>query len=560
MIISFDKFDKFEQPQLVLCNPACLYSNGGVTNAIGTIFNPTNIDMSFNFGTKSELSFTAFPILSGDDVLNQQIKTIFDSIEERRYIFIEDIGFFIITDVQKAYDNGGYFKEVTAESVEKELENRGIPYISDGTYRFKTNDGTGIMDLLEDSLGYWELRDVDEDLADIYRTFDDVDVSQNVYNFLVNEVQNAFECVFIFDAMNRKIDVVRRSNYNSDTDIHLTTLDWIKTSRESAEAENIYTALRVIGGDDDVGIAAVNPIGTNVIYDFSYYTSWMSDELASKVLEWQALVDSYSETYASYARYYYTLYGYKMDEIAEINRLNIVLSLYQQCVTNINTTQSTNSVSSFNVLIAAEGGATIEIQATIQDTISEIESLEDDVEIAIAQEEAALAGTEASMAPYYNYMESVRNEVSLNSYFTQAEYEELQFYIFEGNYTDSYVVITDNMTENQKVTQMISLIQRAKGILKNVCEPTREYEMNIESFPLIKEYDMWTQQLTTGCLIHAQTGEDELSELFLSNISVSYEDRKTEITFGNRLIRRDPKSLFRNALENITKSANSIIY
>lgn len=559
MVVTFDKFSKFEQPQLVLCNPSSVYSNGVITNAIGTIFNPTDIDLNIHFNAKSELSFVVGLVDTGDDNVNESIRDIFDMVEVRRYVYIEGVGYFVISDAQKKYGDGGYYKEVRAESAEKELENRGVPYISDGTYPFVATNGSGIMNIVSNVMGKWSLRYIDPELRDVYRTFEDVDVSQNVYNFMIDEIQDAYECVFIFDTVERKIDVYLRKNYIVTTDIHLTNYDWIKESRKISEAEKVYTALRV-NGDSDVGVSAVNPNGTNVIYDFSYYYSWMSTSLATKVSLWQTQLAASESTYYHDARSYYNLYGSKMNTQAEIDRLNIVLSLYQQCVVNIETTQSTNSVGSFNVLISQAGGETIDIQATIQDTIDEIELLESEVESDISTQQNVLSSIEQSMQPYYDSMEQIRSTLSITSYFTVSEYEELQCYIFEGNYTDSYITVSDSMSEAEKIDQMRILMSKAKRTLSDVSSPTYEYEMDVESFPLIKEYEYWTQQLQTGCLVHAQTDLDELSELFVSDISISYEDRHADITFGNRLLRQDARSLFRDALDNITRSANSIIY
>ena len=48
--------------------------------------------------------------------------------------------------------------------------------------------------------------------------------------------------------------------------------------------------------------------------------------------------------------------------------------------------------------------------------------------------------------------------------------------------------------------------------------------------------------------------------LFLSNITINYDDRALSMTFGNRFNKFDPKSLFDNMLGDITKSANTLSY
>ena len=562
VVISFDKFHRYEQPHLILCNPGSLYdSSDGITNAVGEITDVSDIEIVFNFDTKSEMKFRIYDTLKARTSEAMYSKEMYEFVKTHRYIFIDEVGYFIITDTNDEYSDGIKHKDVTACSVEQELDNRNVPYIENGTYPLFSNDyeNPGILNLLYPTFGYWTIDHIDSSLLSEYRTFNDVDVDQSVYAFMMDKVQDAFDCVIIFDILNRKINVYDKTAFISHTDICITRDDWIEAVTAKHSSDNTYTALRATS-NAEIGISAVNPIGTNVVYDFSNYLTWMPSALAQKVQTWQALVTSYEASYYSASSDYYLEYDLWMAAVHEIERLNIVLDLYQQCKTNIQTTQTTNNVGAFNQLIENNGGTPIDIKSTIQATILEIDGLIAQTEQDIDDEEAVRDARHASMNNYKDTMDDITDEVAITEYFTQDEYNELSCYIFEGTYTDEYVVVTSEMDGADKVEQMETLYQRTKNMLNYVSDGLDEYSMDIGSFPLIEKYKSWTAQLKTGCGIMAEAEDDELKELILTTITVNYEDANIEFTFNNKLSRGDQGWLFRKLAENIKKSANSITY
>ena len=64
MIVTFDKFNTLEAPQLTLCNPHCtLAESGALTAAVGIIANPTDFEIVDNFNSLSEMNFTVTSVL-----------------------------------------------------------------------------------------------------------------------------------------------------------------------------------------------------------------------------------------------------------------------------------------------------------------------------------------------------------------------------------------------------------------------------------------------------------------------------------------------------------------
>ena len=135
MKVKFDSLNRFEVPDFLLCNPGCVYKDGTLTNVIGCLSNTTDEELIMNFNTTSELNFRIYLVDREDPDERAYVKNIYNSIKNRRLIFIEDIGFFVITNVKVGYDSGVHYKDVQAESCEYELGNRVMPYIEDGTYK-----------------------------------------------------------------------------------------------------------------------------------------------------------------------------------------------------------------------------------------------------------------------------------------------------------------------------------------------------------------------------------------------------------------------------------------
>lgn len=116
-------------------------------------------------------------------------------------------------------------------TIEIELQNKKVPYIKDGTYRFASDDTTtvGLMETLVAVLPMWKVGHVDDEVASKYRTFEDVSTDQNILSFLLDDVQDAYECIVLFDIMNRVINVYDQANFVHQTDIHLTRDDLVKS-------------------------------------------------------------------------------------------------------------------------------------------------------------------------------------------------------------------------------------------------------------------------------------------------------------------------------------------
>ena len=236
--------------------------------------------------------------------------------------------------------------------------------------------------------------------------------------------------------------------------------------------------------------------------------------------------------------------------------------MYTRCRNNIVADSSTSdsTIESYNQVIVENGGTAITVYEEVSETLACIDNLIAECESLMDNVRAQLDQANDSIATYQLDIEAVHSRLSIMSYFTEEEYTELCHYIYEGSYTDDYVVITDVMTYEEKFAQMKTLYDRARSQLLRVSNPTQEFSVDVENFIFIKEFEQWSEQLETGCLINVELNVNDIAALFLSNMTINYDDHTLKMTFGNRFNKFDTKSLFNDVLGKITKSANTLSY
>lgn len=554
MKVKFDKLNRYEVPGFVLCNPGSIYKDGALSRVIGVLPYTSDEEIEFNFNATSTLNFRTFKIASDGSPERDYIARLYASLQNRRLIFVENIGFFIITDVQEESSEGSTYKDVTASSCEIEIQNKSLTFISNGTYLF-----TELFEHIVSTLPKWTIRYIDDAVATKYRTFEDVDTTQNTLSFMMEDMQNAYECIFSFDIVNREISVFDQNNYINKTDIYLSKDDIINRLNIVENSDDHYTALSVFGGEE-LSISAINPLGGTTIYNFSYYLDWMSPGLREKVVEWAALVNSYLDAYYDINVHYYNALTEQSNCLDEIDRLQNQLDMYIRCRENIVAESSADKVEEFNDAISNNGGETIDISDSVDEMLEEIDRLSGETKLKIQEQEVLLSKVQSAVNAAKDEMTSIHNEVSINNYFSQDEYDELYDYIYEGVYTDDYVITTDVMSTSEKLSQMRELYGRASKNLEVASFPDQEFTIDVEDFIFLKSFQNWSGQLETGCLINVLLDDGDIAELFLTSIRLNWEDKSLTLTFGSRFNKLDPQSLFNDVLGNIQKSANTISY
>lgn len=562
MIVRYNQLNRLETPALTLCNPGSVYHNGELSNMVGVLTDHEAEEIIFNFNATSELNFRINKVDREDPDENAYVQRMYQSVQNRRLVFVEDIGYFMISNIDDGFDGVKHYKDVKAKSIDVELAQKIIPYIEDGTYPFMTDATTknkGIFEIIVESLPLWTIDEVDETVASKWRTFTDLDSSFNCLSFLLQNCQDAFECIFVFDPIHRRISVYSQDNYVRRTNIHITKHDLVNSLDITENADDLYTAISVMG-DGDVTVSAINPLGSNVIYNFDYYLSWMPKALGDKVSAWQDAVKAERSNYYTLNLGYFRQFEAVSTYELQIQDIDTQIKMYQRCRDNIVASSDTTSVEEYNEAITENGGEAIVISDQVDATIEHIDGLINACNKDKADVQIYLDDAKKKMDEYSASIKAITDRLAIKSCFTEEEYTELCLYIFEGNYTDEYVILTEGMSYEDKFEQMNILYDRAEAQLTKASVPTQQFNIDVENFLFSKEFEQWSEQLETGCLINVELEVDDVAALFLSNMTVNYDDHRLSMTFGNRFNKFDPKSLFDDVLGNITKTANTLTY
>lgn len=337
MISSFDYYKKIESPNMYLCNP---------DRKPICALNGENRHLVLRFNDLSELTFTVPKIAGMEDS--------YALVESKRLIFVEKIGWFQIEDASEKIAGDNCVKEVTAKSHQYALKNRGFITESRMYMFYNPNDpldekydsgNVGAMPSVVGQLyqqagirialsasdvepaedkGEWTLVYIDpilkfqahsyglmyearDGFENVCRSFEAND-SLNGYDFIINQVEKAFEVIFEFDFLHHTIKVKTLDAITQPTDIYLAFDNIVNSLNIKESAEDIVTVMSCNGGNLD--IRTVNPMGANYIVDFDYYKKrksddgkidypWMSEELIDALDEWETQYDRQKDGYAN---------------------------------------------------------------------------------------------------------------------------------------------------------------------------------------------------------------------------------------------------------------------
>lgn len=325
MKLTFDYYHNLENIDLRLCNPdeRELFPLPG-----------KNRNLVLRFNDLSELTFDVYSSTTLSDGTVVDLEA-YDYIRTKRLVYATNIGWFQIANVTEEDDGKCKYKSVTAQSYQSIFKNKGFmseervycfynpndPY--DDRYDSKQADSIpsvlgqmykqlGIKQALsqgqeEPAIPYedWTITYIPSSLIygganSVCRTF-----KENAtfgYDWMVNDVEEAFEVIVLFDFMYKTIHVRLPNSVSEKADVLYTFNGLMKSVEVSEDADDIVTVLNCNG--DNCDITAVNPTGANYICDFSYYMDkvnhrWMSAELIAKLERWKADCDAEKQSYES---------------------------------------------------------------------------------------------------------------------------------------------------------------------------------------------------------------------------------------------------------------------
>ena len=423
MVIDFSGVDITERPTLILRNLD--------DTAIGILNNALELEADFYYNEVSQISFEYPSQIDGIELPEYEL------ITGMRVVDMDGYGQFLIQNPEEE-DNGIVRKKtVKAYSLEYELTNK-MMYLDEGTYNFwnpLTPDSTILGIICSEALS-WSVGEVSSDLIGKYRTFEVVD--QNIYDWIKNDLQDTYACIFDFDTYNRTINVRSVEDSVSVNPIYLSTSNLIQEIEIEEDTDDMVTCLDVYGADD-VNIRSVNPMGTNKIYNLDAYmtTDYFSEDMIEKWSNWKTTFDSYQETYYNLVIALYmknTEYTVAEGELAELEGELVTL----------------NSV--YSVQAQAYNQGLVEY-SDVTEALADVTAKEEE----ISEKEAEIEELETDIETITASMVEINEACAFSAFFTDDELEVLDRYFICGTLTDTTFVATSTNSYGTSSTTVMSV-------------------------------------------------------------------------------------------------------
>ena len=554
MILSFDKFERYELPQVTLCNPNSRATEVDgkitITDTVGVLSNPKGMNLKLNFNAPHELSFDYYRHKSSDPIKQSFYDSIYDAIQTDRYIYLTDIGYFITSSVTDSDEDNIDKKSISLKSCEEnELATAEGLHLKEGTYYLHTENNDGLLDLFFPKTAGWTIGFIDPSLLTKPYYVEDTEVD-NGYNFLYTTIQDMFECIVEPDIIKRTISFYSRAYYAEHhlTDIHIAKYNLLKHKTVEENDEDKYTALNVQGKDENLEIRAVNPTGKNVIYNFEPRYSWMSPALQQAIEKWQEKCESVEEEYLTLQQGYYTKLEKLFNEEQDIEVLKGELKTLEETRDAVLITtgeEQSTALDNVNAQISAKQ-TEINTATSNYNTHKTIVQVTCEEPIGQINKDCALDITAV--------------DINGNSIFTTDLLNELMTHIKPTDYVDEYMLVTESMTYPQRFEKAKELMDRAQSQLVKISSGQKTYSIDTRSFLFNKQFKHFSKQLCAGAIIYVETKTDKMEQLHLTGIGINFDEKSTNFTLGNKYDRSDLKALYEDALGQNSKSFSELKY
>lgn len=522
MIQKFDIFNRPESPNFILCNPDSTEINSIIAY---------ERSISLRYADASEISFKVYAKTTDIKIQVISLK-YYDKIQTKRLVLVEDIGYFQIQNVNETDDGIEKYKTVSAISIQNEMGFKSMQWF-DGTYKFY--DAIDITDTLMGEIMFmlpdWTISSISSDLFTKYRTFEAVNTT--LLDFILSNVSEAYECVFLFDFLHRMITVKSIADLIQNpqkTEIYLSFRNLLKQFQIEEQSDQIVTCLSVYGQDLD--IRQVNPLGTSNIYDFSSFMTkeWMSQDLIDAITAWKSLLTSSQTTYANYLSSLQT-------KSAELLVLESELTDLESDLKSLEEVRS----------------ARIEQGIAYTDINSQIVTAKAN----IVTKQTAIDAKTSEITTVTNSMTAINTSLSFDNNFSAAQLLILDKFIYEQDYTNTYYVVTDQMTPVDIQYSAQELYNEGVNALTRMSQPRYTFKIDSTNFMFIKDFAQFTSQFELGCMVTIELDEDVFAYPILLEMQYNFDDPNDfSLTFGNRFKLGDSVYTFNELLSQSYTSAN----
>ena len=452
----------------------------------------------------------------------------------------------------------------------------------------------GILNQILDYIPEWRIGYIDSEIKDNifvstlcckYRSLDEVD-NESIYSFLMNVVEKAYQCFFVFDCENMTINIVsgnpttvdsngapRYENMvGSASNVVLTWGNAIKNTNIKATEDKIVTALRVHTADDKYSMGLINPTGDNILYNFSAYKSQMqyvadpdrNRTLWEAVEAWQAEYNSKKLSYQSAAQ---TFVDKSLDIIRNDSSLSKALAQYRTIVDKINIGAESQGIA-IRYLDYPIYYSNINLEVTEnyrKRHVADLYSASKSYYETLATRDSNVSTRDSN----YRTMRNIRNLLTMDyktavanegySILSPKEVLELKKFIVEGDWINENAIFSENYSAEDIINTLKSVFAEAKIDHDNyISQQCYEFDVSSTNIMDLDGFEKNLDDLTLGRMVTLQVDSGDWQFPILMSYHIDYaDDSNFTMTFDTNYSNKPLKKRFAKLFDAINQSSSS---
>lgn len=453
----------------------------------------------------------------------------------------------------------------------------------------------GLLNQILDYLPNWNIGYVSLSVCSKYRTFNDLD-NVNLYSFLTNDVQSAYQCYFVFDNDNRLIHIIsgtvdedslkgfERGRFGSQSSLYISWDNAIKQTNIHTTDSRCVTALRVHSADDKYGLGLINPVGNNVLYNFDSYLSYM-DFIADKdknrtllaaVQSFLKEIENNRSTYTNYAR---KLIESNLEIVKLKTKVSEALTSYRSVADKINiylADDYPNGYPSGVKYITDYPLTTAELTSSdkpIHDYINyHSKNLYNELYEAANTYENVRKSYDNALKSYnqsYNKMKEISLKFSLNyktvkdkenkgintSILSSKEILALNDFIIEGDWTNENATFSDTYTSTDIINTLDSIYNEAISDFNSyISKHCYEFSVSTANILKINEFNIEDMYLGYSVILETKSGICQYPVCMAMHINYD-DDTDFSLTFNTDYNTKPLKMKFTKLFSTINQTS-----
>lgn len=481
MEFNFNSLNLIKPPKIAICRQDL--QKIGYLNATNVVIKPT-------FCSLTELTFTCY-----------EGSNHYDCLKKLMVLEVDGYGRFQLNEPEEKNDGVSRYLELSAYSYEASLNKTTLTYKEDTVFKLwdAIQPEKTLLGIISSQTG-WKVSHVDGSLLNRYRTMS-IDNAE-VYGLLAGDISDAFKCYFVFDTMNMSMACYDRERAVPNSGINLSFRNLINEMNIKQSSDDVTTALTVEGAEG-VGINVVNPLGNNVIYDFSYYCNdkdWgIPKYVQDAIKKWTDKIESNRRPYADLVLQRRELSDNLVTLDGELNVLKSELKGYQDV-------------------------QAVDIAAGNNDGLKKVFDDIQKVETKIKNKENEITNKKAEYDACLNKINTIVDSLSFKNNFTDLEYNILKYYINSSVYENENFVYTSTMTEAEKIEMSQQLYDQGLIVMDKLSKPLYEFTCDVSPFFFTREYEQFAKALELGTLVNLEIEDGVWVTPRLMQVVIDYDN------------------------------------